>query len=1660
MKKIINCLMVLTLMSMLSVTTYSQVNTPVTSWVKRSYIDGGTDAGYSITYDASGNIYVVGSVNSEFNLDPTNTSLNLFSSSASQSGNTDVYVAKYNSAGQNVWAFYLGNTGINEFANKVRVDNNGYVYVMGRFNQTSMDMDPSSNTNNITNAGVDDIFLAKYDGNSLPSSTSFYKWAFSVGSSNYDYGKDFALDAGGNIYLLGSTYGNTSIDMDPSSNTQSVSFHGNGYDIIIAKYDGTLTPANTSFCKWAFSLGSTDYEVANSIVPDSNGNFYICGNINYSSGTDMDPSSNTNNLTGNGGGDAYIAKYNGTLSPANTSFYQWAFPIGSTNYEECIDIALRGNYLYAGGSANINTSTSIDFDPSSNTANVSGTYSSPSRDVFVAKYDISKQPSDITFYKWAFISGYDNNDELISLDADTSGNIYVAANFVSSYIDIDPSSNYNYVGNSSNNYEFYIAKYDASLTPSSTSFYKWGFSRGASNSDKLNDIVWGNNKLYCTGVASGGTFTTNPSGGASTLKVSTNTDDLFALVYNLSSTPTSNTFCTASIVAGAGGSNAQINSITRDATGNIYVAGQFYNSTLFGSGSNIVSVTGLGAPSIFVAKFTANGEPVWAFPVTSSNASNNITASKIAIDANGYIYVSGNIYASSTYYDFDPSSNIAYGGGGSNYTFFAAKYDGNYTPTSTSFYKWSTVIGATGYSAINDMKVDKNGYVYLAGYVSGSTFDADPSTNYNPITPVGSNDIFISKFDGNYTPSNTSFYKWATNIGGTSAENAYALEVDSAGNVYVGGGFYGNTAVDVDPSSNSYNLTPTNTSNQFLAKYNGTLTPSNTGFFKWGFLISSAYYGEMATLKLDSTTNALYAGCTITGSADLDPSSNVKTFTASSTSYADACIIKYDVNYQPSDTSFYKWAFVLGSATSGERPSCLEINSAGQLYLNLIFSGGSGATVDLNPSSNTNNVTPANNYGNVVACYNTNVRPDSTAFYKWGLVIGGAGNNIGGISAQNSNVIIGGSLYNGSTSPADFQPGNGVYGVLSARNGIAYSAFLAKYIDGNVWTGGISNSWHTPANWTANNVPSLTDYAYIPSTGVTNEPTVSSNTTVAGLINDAGRTITINSGTDLSVTGTVANNGTISGAGKLALTGTQTQSISGVGTYSNLELNNSTGATISSGIVNMLATYTPTAGTLTTNGNLTLKSTATGTARIAAGSTSGGYISGVVNTERYVPGRRAFRFLSHPFTTAQSMSVLTDDIDITGSGGSPFTTTATNNPSAFYFDVTTGDNTTTGNNPGWAAYTASSNWNQYQAMRVLVRGAKGEGLGLGSYTPSNNTIDMSGTVNQGNQTISLTKGSGTSFVLVGNPFASQVNMDAVSGTNIGSSFYIWDANQGTRGAYTSYTFGSSSFNLPAGGAFVTTLTANGSVVIEEADKTNGTAGAPFKTTGIANQVELKLEDSTIFWDRLLLNFDDNAMATVDYPDATKLYNPDMTFYTLSKDDSMLSIDTRPYVANETIKLGLYAGLKKNFKFTAPNVNMPVGTKLFFTDKLLNVTQEVTPAFEYWFTVDANTASWGNNRFELNTQGVPTNGIANINTSKLKVKLVPNPTTDNVTLYYEGAGKDMNIIITNMMGVKVAVAKADNVNGTVLLPTAQLANGIYNVTIYNGTEVMTQKLIKQ
>ncbi len=593
--------------------------------------------------------------------------------------------------------------------------------------------------------------------------------------------------------------------------------------------------------------------------------------------------------------------------------------------------------------------------------------------------------------------------------------------------------------------------------------------------------------------------------------------------------------------------------------------------------------------------------------------------------------------------------------------------------------------------------------------------------------------------------------------------------------------------------------------------------------------------------------------------------------------------------------------------------------------------------------------------------------------------------------------------------------------------------FNGSYITNTTWNG---STWN-------NGAPTASLDAIIASN------TTPGNFTCKALTINSGAALTMAGGTTANINGSVTNNG---------------NGFSGTGTF-----NFAASGTISGNTISCAGTITVASGaTLTTGGLLTLTSDATNTGSIG---NSSGSISGNVQVQRYIPGsRRAYRFFSHPFTTAQALTILTDDIDITGSGGSTngFTTTGSNNPSSFWYDVSAA-NGSSSNDAGWTAFTSTNgsganSWDKYEGIRVLVRGALGEGLTSAAYTPSAVTLDMTGAVNQGSQAISVTKGSSTTYALVGNPFPSAITMDGASKTaGIGSNFYIWNAQQGTKGGYTTYTYGSSSFNLPVCGAFVTQISSNGTITFDEADKVSS-GSTMFKTTGFPNRVTLNIEDSTIYWDRLQLHYDDNALSVSENTDALKFLNPEVSFNTYSSDDSLLAIDNRPYADNETIKLGFTTPYKKNYKIVAADFDIPAGTKLFLKDNYTGKNEEITGAgYEYWFTVDTNTASQGKNRFELNAQGKPTTGIQPaVAGNKFRIQLAPNPATGEVTVFFEGVSdKMLNITVINMAGRNVAEKQVKvNNAGNITIPLTSIPAGVYVVTVQNGKESISQKLIKQ
>ena len=125
------------------------------------------------------------------------------------------------------------------------------------------------------------------------------------------------------------------------------------------------------------------------------------------------------------------------------------------------------------------------------------------------------------------------------------------------------------------------------------------------------------------------------------------------------------------------------------------------------------------------------------------------------------------------------------------------------------------------------------------------------------------------------------------------------MALDASGNIYVAGYAYGGTAWDADPSSNVNNIISTNSNDIFVAKYDGTLTPSSTSFYKWAFLIGNSAGSDAAnSITIDGSGNVYVAGYitgTNTNNIDADPSTNTNNVTgATSTSscllYTSRCV--------------------------------------------------------------------------------------------------------------------------------------------------------------------------------------------------------------------------------------------------------------------------------------------------------------------------------------------------------------------------------------------------------------------------------------------------------------------------------------------------------------------------------------------------------------------------------------------------------------------------------------------------------------------------------------------------------------------------------------------------------------------------------------------------
>lgn len=319
-------------------------------WAKGSG-SAGIDVGRGISIDATGNVCVTGSYTSTTITFGANTLTN-----SDNAGNTsDLFIVKYDTSGNIVWANDGGSTG-NDLGNSITTDSFNNVYVTGSYSYSiSFDTIILTNWNNNL---YYDIFIVKYgpSGNIL--------WAKSAGHAGNDLGISITKDNSNNIYITGYYY-SASITFGATSllNVDSAGIYP---DIFIVKYDASGNVI------WAKSEGSSSGDFGESITTDAFGNVYVIGN--YYSSSIIFGATTLTNASWSSYTDVFVVKYN------DSGNVIWAKGFGSTTSE-----ALNGITTDASGNVYITGSyTSPSISLGATTLSNSGSYG---YDMFIAKLD-------------------------------------------------------------------------------------------------------------------------------------------------------------------------------------------------------------------------------------------------------------------------------------------------------------------------------------------------------------------------------------------------------------------------------------------------------------------------------------------------------------------------------------------------------------------------------------------------------------------------------------------------------------------------------------------------------------------------------------------------------------------------------------------------------------------------------------------------------------------------------------------------------------------------------------------------------------------------------------------------------------------------------------------------------------------------------------------------------------------------------------------------------------------------------------------------------------------------------------------------------------------------------------------------------------------------
>ncbi|MBK8625314.1 MAG: SBBP repeat-containing protein [Saprospiraceae bacterium] len=435
------------------------------------------------------------------------------------------------------------------------------------------------------------------------------QWSTYHGGNSDDNFRDMAIDAAGNVFVIGST-------LSPNAIATTGSYQPNlagASDVFVAKYDKDGNKI------WSTYFGGSEDDFGQSIDLDAVGNVFITGLTFSTTGI---ATSGTHQSNNNGNGDTFIAKF------SNNGMRIWGSYLGGEkfDYSNDIELDIAGNPIILGWT---NSVTNI-----STTGAFSTTYNGQN-DVLLAKFNTNGQ------LLWSTYFGDVGFDTGLQVESDGLSNIVISGWTSSTVNIVTPGAiQSTYGGNTA---DVFLAVFSGNGNRLWSTYY------GGSGND-YGDALYVNSMgdIYLSGSTSSPNNIATPSALQSNLAVGY---DAFLTKFAIDGTRNWATY-----FGGNGDDTAY--RLRESSNGGIFMVGHT-------TSSNVMATTGAfqqvksGGQDVFIARFEKNGTRAWS---TYYGGASNDFGLGLVLDVNNDIYINGTTEGSTNLSTL-AAPQINYGGG-------------------------------------------------------------------------------------------------------------------------------------------------------------------------------------------------------------------------------------------------------------------------------------------------------------------------------------------------------------------------------------------------------------------------------------------------------------------------------------------------------------------------------------------------------------------------------------------------------------------------------------------------------------------------------------------------------------------------------------------------------------------------------------------------------------------------------------------------------------------------------------------------------------------------------------------------------------------------------------------------------------------------------------